>query len=74
MRDSDKATRLLERFFTEEFDIRQMLLELAIREGEAFKHPDTGKWHDRSGLGFDSYEDLVKYGDMFIMDRPFELR
>lgn len=74
MRDSDKARRMLEELFFKKIDIRRMLLELAIREGVPLRHPDTGKWHDRSGLGFESYEDLLKYGDLFILDRPFELR
>ena len=67
---------LLEEMFAK-IDTRKMLLECAVRGGVAFKHPDTGKWHDRSGLGFDSYEDLEKYGDMFIYPDPqpkFRLR
>lgn len=74
MSDPDKVRELLEKFFYRDLDIGKMLLEVAVREGVAFKHPDTGKWHDKSGLGFDTYDDLEKYGDLFILDREFELR
>lgn len=50
------------------------VLEAAIRAGVPFCHPKTGKWHDKSGLGFDSYEDLVRCGDLFILGREFQLR
>ena len=61
--------------WVQKLDLRENLLNAAVRMGVPFKHPDTGKWHDTSGLGFDSHEALVKYGDAFVFpNRPFKLR
>jgi len=77
LNDKEKAARKFMEAWVANLDIRKMLLEIAVREGVALRHPDTGKWHDKSGLGFDSYEDLEKYGDAFIFNDPqpeFRLR
>lgn len=75
MAEEDRARRLLEELFYERISVRDVLLDLLVMEGVAFRHPDTGKWHDRSGLGFDTREDLVRHGDVFsIPDAPFKLR
>lgn len=77
MNEKERVARKFIEAWSDSLDVRKMLLEIAVRQGVAFKHPDTGKWHDKSGLGFDSYEDLEKYGDLFIFndDGPdFELR
>lgn len=76
MSDQEKTKVLLENLFYEHPDLEGKLLEVAVRQGVAFKHPRTGKWHDKSGLGFDTEEGLIKYGDAFIFedDEPFELR
>jgi len=76
MEDKKKVREFLERW-CESADLMERLLEVAIQQGVPFKHPDTGKWHDRSGLGFDSFEELTKYGDAFVFpddQRQFKLR
>jgi len=74
--EQEKAREFVQRW-ADQIDGRKLLLDLLVREGVPFRHPDTGKWHDRSGLGFDSREDLVRYGDMFVFADPqpgFQLR
>lgn len=76
MTEAEKAREFCQKW-ADKIDGRKVLLEIFVREGVPFKHPDTGKWHDRSGLGFDTYDDLVRYGDLFIFPDPqpeFKLR
>lgn len=71
---NEKVVAFLEKFF-DSIDLEAMLCEYLIREGYVFRHPRTGKYHDRSGLGFETKEALIKYGDLFILpDRPWTLR
>jgi len=72
---TQEAQAFLEKWISK-INIEEQLLDVMVMEGVPLKHPRTGKWHDRSGLGFDTYDDLVKYGDAFIFndERPFELR
>ena len=76
MTEAEKAREFCQKW-ADKIDGRKLLLDFLVQEGVPFKHPDTGKWHDRSGLGFDSYEGLEKCGDAFIYPDPqpeFKLR
>ena len=75
MSTQEETQAFLEKWISK-IDIEGKLLDVMVMTGVPLKHPRTGKWHDRSGLGCDTHDDLVKYGDAFIFtdERPFELR
>ena len=76
MTKKEKAREVLEEWVAK-IDGRKLFLDLFVQSGVPFEHPDTGKWHDRSGLGFNSYDDLVLCGDLFIFPNgqpEFKLR